>query len=93
MEAHQIFPGLRHLVKNRACLWIFLGLREHEGCELFARELLLAVKQRPVQILIQADLSTIKRRENKVVTVLEIIIIERERVCGPAPAPRDPNHS
>jgi len=58
--AYKVFPGARDLIQNCARLRIFLGLREHEGGELLAREGTLAIKERTVEIFVQGDLSGVK---------------------------------
>ena len=50
--ADKVFPGVRDLIKNGAGFRVFLGLREHEGCEFLASEGALAIEQGPVEIFV-----------------------------------------
>src|ERR1700690_701695 len=79
---HQVFAGLRERREHRAGVWILPGLRKHERGELFAGEGAGAVEEGAVQILVQSDLASVKRREREIMAVLKIFPIELERLGG-----------
>src|SRR6266699_3477661 len=77
--ADKVFLGLRHPVQNRSRIRILLGLRKHEGRELFARERARAIEERAVEIFIEGDLAAIEGRKREVVPVLEFFPVQVKR--------------
>jgi len=78
----EIFLGLHRGVENRARFGIFLGLGEHEGGEVLAREFSRAVEEGAIEIFINGDLAGIKCGKGKIVAILEFFPVDVECFAG-----------
>src|SRR5689334_19401668 len=58
------------------------ALREHEGLELLARELLWRVEHGDVEVLVERNLARLERSNGFFVTVLEIFRVDAESLDG-----------
>ena len=65
MDADEISCRCARRRKDSAGLGILLGLRKHEGGELFASESARAVEECAIEIFVQSDLAGIKGGKRK----------------------------
>src|SRR5215472_8784010 len=69
--AYEILFRARKFVEHCPGVGVFLGLREHEGGEFFARKWARTIKKRTVKVFVEGDLPGIKRRKGEIVAIVE----------------------